>query len=79
MEKQSEVSTEKVLKTTARKTAEAASLLGVTFLAHPERMFGANDRVRVARTCDLQVRGFSCELSDPQTFTTKVSATACSK
>ena len=37
MEKQSEVSTEKVLKNAARKTAEAASLLGVTFLAHPER------------------------------------------
>jgi len=37
-------------------TAGLAALGGVTFLAHPERVFGANDRVRVA-ICGLHSRG----------------------
>jgi predicted dehydrogenase len=37
-------------------TAGLAALGGVTFLAHPERVFGANDRVRVA-ICGLHGRG----------------------
>ena len=34
----------------------AAGLAGITFLAHPERIFGANDKVRVA-ICGLRGRG----------------------
>lgn len=37
-------------------SAGLAALGGITFLAHPERVFGANDRVRVA-ICGLHGRG----------------------
>ena len=37
-------------------TAGLAAMGGITFLAHPERVFGANDRVRVA-ICGLHGRG----------------------
>jgi hypothetical protein len=36
--------------------AGAAALSGITFLAHPELVFGANDRVRVA-ICGIRGRG----------------------
>src|SRR5271169_6045743 len=36
--------------------AGAAALGGISFLAHPERVFGANDRVRVA-ICGIRGRG----------------------
>jgi len=36
------------IKATARTGASVAALSGLSFLAHPERIFGANDRVRVA-------------------------------
>jgi len=43
-----EINRREFLKTSARRGAGLAALGGVTFLAHPERVFGANDRVRVA-------------------------------
>src|SRR5437867_3433098 len=49
---QSDVTRRDFLKT----TATASALGGVTFLARPERVFGANDRVRVA-VCGLNGRG----------------------
>jgi predicted dehydrogenase len=52
MPSQSDVTRRDFLKT----TATASALGGVTFLARPERVFGANDRVRVA-VCGLNGRG----------------------
>ena len=43
-----EINRREFLKSTARTGAGLAGLGGITFLAHPERVFGANDRVRVA-------------------------------
>jgi hypothetical protein len=43
-----EINRREFLKTSARRGAGLAALGGITFLAHPERVFGANDRVRVA-------------------------------
>src|SRR5579859_8158569 len=37
--------------------AGAAALTGITFITKPERVFGANDRVRVA-TCGVRGRGW---------------------
>src|SRR5579863_2450779 len=44
------------LKSAAKTTAGLSTLSGITFLAHPERVFGANDRVRLA-ICGLHGRG----------------------
>jgi predicted dehydrogenase len=44
------------LKAAATTTAGARTLTGLTFLTRPERVFGANDRVRVA-VCGLRGRG----------------------
>src|SRR5690348_3894103 len=45
------------LRTAAKTTAGlGGALSGITFLAHPERVFGANGRVRVA-VCGLHGRG----------------------
>jgi predicted dehydrogenase len=44
------------LKTAAKTTAGVSSLSGITFLTRPERVFGANDRVRVG-VCGLKGRG----------------------
>lgn len=44
------------LKTGAKATAGLAAFSGITLLAHPERVFGANDRVRVA-ICGMHGRG----------------------
>ncbi|HUI40906.1 MAG TPA: Gfo/Idh/MocA family oxidoreductase [Terriglobia bacterium] len=44
------------LKNTAQTTAGLAALGGITFIARPERVFGANERVRVA-VCGLRSRG----------------------
>jgi len=44
------------LKDTVKRTAAAGALCGITFLPHSERVFGANDRVRVA-ICGLHGRG----------------------
>jgi len=45
--KDSEVNRREFLKTSVRTGAGLATLSGITFLTHPERVFGANDRVRV--------------------------------
>ena len=44
------------LKGAARTTVGVSALSGTAFLAHPERVLGANDRVRVA-VCGLHGRG----------------------
>src|ERR1700730_18576978 len=44
------------LKTAAKTTGAAGVYAGLTFLTRPERVFGANDRVRVA-VCGLRNRG----------------------
>jgi predicted dehydrogenase len=44
------------LRTAAKTTAGLSAFSGITFLAHPERVFGANDRMRVA-VCGLHGRG----------------------
>ncbi|HYK89864.1 MAG TPA: Gfo/Idh/MocA family oxidoreductase [Acidobacteriota bacterium] len=56
MEQVSDLSRRDFLKTGAKTTAGVATLGGITFLAHPERVFGANDRVRVA-VCGVHGRG----------------------
>ena len=56
MSSQSEVSRRDFLKASAKATSGIAALQGVTFLTRPERIFGANDRVRVA-VCGLHGRG----------------------
>ncbi len=56
------------LKNSARVGAGMAALSGVTFLAHPERVFGASDRVRIA-VVGLHGQGWShveeyCHMKD---------------
>jgi len=54
----SEISRREFLKTSARTSAGAAALSGITFIAHPNRVFGANDRVQVA-IIGLHGQGFA--------------------
>jgi predicted dehydrogenase len=56
MSSQSDVSRRDFLKASAKAASGIAALQGITFLTRPERVFGANDRVRVA-TCGLHGRG----------------------
>jgi predicted dehydrogenase len=56
MSSESDVTRRDFLKTAARTTAGASALSGITFLTRPERVFGANDRVRVA-VVGLKSRG----------------------
>jgi predicted dehydrogenase len=56
MSSESDVTRRDFLKTAARTTASASAWSGITFLTRPERVFGANDRVRVA-VCGLKNRG----------------------
>jgi predicted dehydrogenase len=53
---ESAVTRREFLKDAAKTTTGLAALSGINFLAHPERVFGANDRVRVA-ICGLHGRG----------------------
>jgi predicted dehydrogenase len=53
---QSEIKRRDFLRTSIQTTAGLATLQGVTFLTQRERIFGANDRVRVA-VCGLHGRG----------------------
>ena len=53
---ESDITRRGFLRSAARTTAGLSALSGITFLAHPERVFGANDRVRVA-VCGLHGRG----------------------
>jgi predicted dehydrogenase len=55
MSSDSDVTRRDFLKTAAT-TASASALSGITFLTRPERVFGANDRVRVA-VCGVKGRG----------------------
>ncbi len=48
MAKESEINRRDFLKSSASASAGFAALSGITFMARPERVFGANDRVRVA-------------------------------
>src|SRR5438552_16152438 len=48
MSSESDVTRRDFLKTAAKTTAGAGAFSGLTFLARPERVFGASDRVRVA-------------------------------
>jgi predicted dehydrogenase len=57
MPNDSEVSRRDFLKRGAKTGAGLAALSGITFITHPERVFGANDRVRVA-VCGIRGQGF---------------------
>jgi predicted dehydrogenase len=56
MSSESDVTRRDFLKTAAKTTGAAGAFSGLTFLPRPERVFGANDRVRVA-VCGLHGRG----------------------
>src|SRR6266849_9539260 len=56
MSSESDVTRRDFLKTAAKTTASASAFAGLTFVTRPERVFGANDRVRVA-VCGLRSRG----------------------
>jgi len=56
MDKKSDLTRREFLQSGARTSAGLAAFSGITFLAHPERVFGANDRVRVA-VCGVHGRG----------------------
>src|SRR5437867_13447925 len=56
MSSESDVTRRDFLKAAAGTTASARAFSGITFLTQPERVFGANDRVRVA-VCGLKSRG----------------------
>ena len=56
MSSESDVTRRDFLKTAARTTASASAFSGITFLTRPERVFGANDRVRIG-VCGLKSRG----------------------
>src|SRR6202158_3626373 len=56
MPSESDVTRRDCLKTAAKTTASASAFAGLTFVTRPERVFGANDRVRVA-VCGLRSRG----------------------
>jgi predicted dehydrogenase len=56
MSSESDVTRRDFLKTAAKTTAGASAFSGITFLTRPERVLGANDRVRVA-VCGLKSRG----------------------
>src|SRR4051812_17249412 len=56
MPSESDVTRREFLETAAKTTAGAGALSGITFITRPERVFGANDRVRVA-VCGLRGRG----------------------
>ena len=56
MSNEAEANRREFLKTTVKTAAGLAALNGITFLSRPERVFGANDRIRVA-VCGLRGRG----------------------
>ncbi len=58
MSKESEISRREFLRTGAKTSAGLAALSGITFVTHPERVFGANDRVQVA-IVGLHGQGFA--------------------
>jgi predicted dehydrogenase len=56
MSSESKVTRRRFLEAAARTTAGASAWAGVTFVTQPERVFGANDRVRIG-VCGLKGRG----------------------
>src|SRR5438132_13583385 len=56
MASESDLTRRDFLKTAATATASVSAFSDITFLTRPERVFGANDRVRVA-VCGLRGRG----------------------
>jgi len=56
MSPETDVTRRDFLKTAAKTTAAARAFSGLTFVTRPKRVFGANDRVRVA-VCGLRGRG----------------------
>jgi predicted dehydrogenase len=56
MSSKSDVTRREFLKAAAGTTASASALSGINFLTRPERVLGANDRVRLA-VCGLKGRG----------------------
>src|SRR5258707_7167436 len=56
MSSDSDLTRRDFLKTAAKSTGAAGAFSGLTFLPRQERVFGANDRVRVA-VCGLHGRG----------------------
>src|SRR5690348_3590626 len=57
MSKELEVNRRDFLKSTAKTGAGLAALGGISFITNPGRIFGANDRVRVA-VCGIRGQGF---------------------
>ncbi|HLY59649.1 MAG TPA: Gfo/Idh/MocA family oxidoreductase [Terriglobia bacterium] len=57
MSTESEISRRNFLKNSAKTGAGLAALSGITFITHPERVFGANDRVQVG-VCGLRGMGW---------------------
>src|SRR4029453_3659289 len=56
MSSESKVTRRRFLKAAVRTTAGASAWAGVGFVTQPERVFGANDRVRIG-VCGLKGRG----------------------
>src|ERR1700730_18575027 len=56
MSSESDATRRDFLKTVGKTTVGAGVYTGLTFLTRPERVFGANDRVRIA-VCGLRNRG----------------------
>ena len=56
MSNEADASRREFLKTSVKTVTGLAGLSGITFLSRPERVFGANDRIRVA-VCGLHGRG----------------------
>ncbi len=56
MSNEADANRREFLKTSVKTVAGLAALSGITFLSRRERVFGANDRIRVA-VCGLHGRG----------------------
>jgi len=56
MSNEADANRREFLKTSVKTVTGLAALSGITFLSRPERVFGANDRIRVA-VCGLHGRG----------------------
>ena len=50
--------TERITKGVFEKGASAAAVTGISFITEPQRVFGANDRIRVG-VCGLRGQGFA--------------------
>src|SRR5579863_9560224 len=73
MSTEQELNRRDFLKASANSTASLAALSTITFLTGPERVFGANDRVRVA-VCGLHGRGMDHVLNYSQLPNVEIAA-----